>query len=66
MSEKVRIYQLAKDLGIESKDLITALVDMGVDAKTASSSIDAETADMVKQLLEDSQEETSKPAESAT
>ncbi len=62
MSEKVRIYQLAKDLGIESKDLLSMLTDMGVDAKTASSSIEAETAEMVKQLLE----ETPKASETKT
>lgn len=53
MSEKVRIYQLAKDLDIESKDLLAALKDMGVDVKTASSSIDSETAELVTQLIQE-------------
>ncbi len=56
MPEKVRIYQLAKDLDIESKDLLSILEDMGVEAKTASSSIDAETAELVKQLVSDEAE----------
>ena len=64
MSEKVRIYQLAKDLGIESKDLLSMLTDMGVDAKTASSSIELETAETVKQLLEEPAKTTEVKTES--
>lgn len=68
MPEKVRIYQLAKDLDIESKDLLRILEDMGVEAKTASSSIDIETAELVKQLVSDEAKAPSSqesPAEAA-
>ncbi len=51
MSDKVRIYQLAKDLGVESKDLLAALDALGVEYKSSSSSLDAETAEAVTQLL---------------
>ncbi len=51
MSDRVRIYQLAKDLGVESKDLLAALDELGVEYKSSSSSLDTETADAVKQLL---------------
>ena len=37
MSEKVRIYQLAKELEVESKDLLAILDDMGVEYKSHSS-----------------------------
>jgi len=53
MSEKVRIYQLAKDLGLESKELMEILDEMGVEYKSHSSTLEAETADTVKQLVED-------------
>jgi len=52
MSDKVRIYQLARDLGVENSELLAALDDMGVEYKSVSSTIDAETADTVKQLLQ--------------
>jgi len=53
MSSKVRIYQLAKDLGIESKDLMTVLDEMGVEYKSHASTLDEETADTVRQLVAD-------------
>ena len=53
MSEKVRIYQLAKELDLESKDLLPILDDMGVAYKTASSTLDSETAETIRQLVKD-------------
>src|SRR5690606_26534650 len=50
--EKVRIYQLAKELEVESKELLTILDDMGVEYKSHSSTLDAETAETVKQLVQ--------------
>ncbi|HRN19410.1 MAG TPA: translation initiation factor IF-2 N-terminal domain-containing protein, partial [Trueperaceae bacterium] len=43
MSEKVRIYQLARDLGIENKALLAILDEIGVEYKSHSSTLDAET-----------------------
>ncbi|MDZ7800470.1 MAG: translation initiation factor IF-2 [Trueperaceae bacterium] len=57
MSEKVRIYQLAKDLGIESKRLLAILDDMGVAYKSHSSTLDADTAETVRQLVDESSDE---------
>ena len=51
MSEKVRIYNLAKELEIETKAMMDILDDMGVDYKSHSSSLDAETAEAVRQLV---------------
>ena len=62
MSDKVRIYQLARDLGVENNELLAALDDMGVEYKSVSSTIDAETADTVKQLLQPSEAPKKKPA----
>ena len=53
MSDKVRIYQLAKDLEMESKKLLPILDEMGVEYKSHSSTIDAETADTIRQLVQE-------------
>ena len=52
MPTKVRIYQLAKDLGVESKELLAILDDMGVEYKSHSSTLDADTAATVRDLVE--------------
>ena len=38
---KVRVYELARELGVESKALIAQLQDMGEFVKSASSTIEA-------------------------
>jgi len=43
MAAKIRIYQLAKDLGIESKELMATLDEMGVEYKSHASSLDGGT-----------------------
>jgi translation initiation factor IF-2 len=53
MTEKIRIYQLAKDLGLETKKLLDILDEMGVEYKSHSSSLEAETADTIRQLIAD-------------
>ena len=62
MSDKVRIYQLARDLDVENSELLARLDELGVDYKSVSSTLDAETADTVKQLFEPSPEPAAKPA----
>jgi len=52
MTDKVRIYQLARDLGIENRELIAILENMGVEVKSHSSTLDTDTADTVRQLVE--------------
>ncbi len=51
MPDKVRIYQLAKDLGIETKEMLRVLDDMGVEYKSHSSTLDQDVADTVRQLV---------------
>ena len=53
MSDKVRIYQLAKDLNMDSKDLLPILDEMGVEYKSHSSTLDGDVADTIRQLVED-------------
>ena len=45
---RVRIYDLARELGIGSKDVIARLVGMGVSVKSPSSSIDEDVAARVR------------------
>src|SRR6266851_3052881 len=47
----VRVFQLARDLGIESQEVIDRLRKLGVEVKTASSSVDEDTADKLKRAL---------------
>jgi translation initiation factor IF-2 len=49
--EKVRIYILARELSMESKDLLTLCQQHGIDVKNQLSSIDPEVRDQVVQLV---------------
>jgi translation initiation factor IF-2 len=51
MAEKVRIYQLARDLEIDTKDLLAMLDDMGVAYKSHASTLEGDVADTVRQLV---------------
>ncbi|WP_456444746.1 translation initiation factor IF-2 [Oceanithermus sp.] len=48
---KVRIYQLAKELGMENKELMELLDTMGVEYKSHASTLDEETAAAVKEIV---------------
>ena len=52
MADKVRIYQLAKDLELGTKEMLAVLDSMGVDYKSHSSTVDGDTAEAIRQLLE--------------
>jgi translation initiation factor IF-2 len=45
---KLRIYELARELGLESKEVLEQAHSLGVEAKTASSSIESADADLIK------------------
>lgn len=48
---KVRIYQLAKELGMQNAELLEILDQMGVVYKSHASTLEPETADAVKELI---------------
>jgi len=54
---KTRVYELARDLGLESKDVLERAQDLGIDVKTASSGL----ADEEVQLVTLSYEEETAP-----
>jgi translation initiation factor IF-2 len=49
--EKLKVSELAKELGKTAKEILMVLKDLGVAAKTAASSIDPESAKVVRELL---------------
>ncbi len=53
MAEKVRIYQLAKDLNLETKDMLDMLDSMGVEYKSHSSTLEGDIADTIRQLVQE-------------
>ncbi|MBP8672783.1 MAG: translation initiation factor IF-2 N-terminal domain-containing protein, partial [Synergistales bacterium] len=48
---KIRVYELAKMLGLSSKEVVNFLRELGVDVKTHMSSIDTETAQLVEEAF---------------
>ncbi len=44
---KIRVYELAKKLNLQSKEILDALSSMGIEGKTHSSSIDGDVAEKV-------------------
>ena len=48
---KVRVYELAKEAGMDSKELAAKLVELGYDVKAYNSSLDEETAEDIRQKL---------------
>ncbi|GBD98549.1 translation initiation factor IF-2 [bacterium BMS3Abin07] len=48
MSKKMRVHELAKELGKESKDVINALDSLGIEGKKAVSSLSREEVEKVK------------------
>lgn len=48
MNGKIKVHELAKELEIKSKDVITFLQEKGVDVKAAQSSIEGDAVEWVK------------------
>src|SRR5207245_10043083 len=51
LQEKIRIYALAKELNLESKDLIDLCRQAGIEVKNQLSSLDPDQRDAVVQLV---------------
>ncbi|MBC2714204.1 MAG: translation initiation factor IF-2 [Desulfobacteraceae bacterium] len=48
---KVRIYELARELNLENKELLGKMEEMGIEAKSHMSSLDEAAIDQIKQAL---------------
>ncbi|MFC6591306.1 translation initiation factor IF-2 [Deinococcus lacus] len=62
---KVRIYTLAKDLGVDNNRMLEILDGLGVSYKSVSSTIEEETVDLIRQLLADEGHEATAEPEAA-
>ncbi|HHX29356.1 MAG TPA: translation initiation factor IF-2 [Firmicutes bacterium] len=51
MANRIRVYEIAKELGVDSKDVITALTQIGVPVKNHMAALTDEAAEKVKQRL---------------
>jgi translation initiation factor IF-2 len=57
VSNKVRVYELAKEHGLENKDVIRRLLDLGIDAKSHSSSVTVGDAQRFRESLGKSEDQ---------
>lgn len=62
---KIKVSELAKELNKTSKELLQVLADLKVTAKTAASSIDEESAKVVRELLAPKKEAPAAPPQPA-
>lgn len=58
---KVRVYELARDLDMESKDVLERAKELGFEVKTASSGLDEEAAALVRLSYDDAAKTTTEP-----
>jgi hypothetical protein len=47
-TDKVRVYELAKEAGMKSTELADKLIELGYDIKGYNSSVDGETAEKIR------------------
>jgi len=52
----VRIYDLARELGVSNQQIIEVLRELGVEVKSHSSTIDESTAQVVRELIKEQQD----------
>jgi translation initiation factor IF-2 len=66
MTEKVKVHEIAKELGIASKDVVKKASDMGMEVKSANSSVTMEEADkLANYIINGEMPEPPKPAKKA-
>lgn len=59
----MRVYELARELGLDSKDVLAQAKELGVEAKTASSGLSDEAADLLKLAFAPEEEAAEEVAE---
>ena len=61
----MRVYELARDLGVDSKELLQQAHDLGIEVKTASSGLDEESAELLRLAVagDESEPEAVEPEE---
>lgn len=65
----MRVYELARELGVDSKEVLAQAGELGVDVKTASSGLDDDAAELLRLAFKPGEEpsdmDTSAPEQSA-
>ena len=51
LSDKIRIYELSRDLNLENKDILDAAQKLSISVKSHSSSISLDDAKKIKNLI---------------
>ncbi|MBA3060926.1 MAG: translation initiation factor IF-2 [Nitrospirae bacterium] len=62
---KLRVHELAKKLGVDNKEILKALSDLGVKGKTHSSTVETEFAEKIEKLLKKKTAPAIKPKKTA-
>jgi translation initiation factor IF-2 len=62
---KTRIYELARELELDSKDVLARAIELGLEVKTASSGLDEDEAGLVRLSYQDDSDESAEPAAGA-
>ena len=50
ISDKIRIYELSRDLNLDNKDILDAAQKLSISVKNHSSSISVEEAEKIKKM----------------
>lgn len=61
--KKIRIYELARELDMDSKDLINEIQELDIDITSHMSTLEAEEAELIKSILLDEDKEKSEVEE---
>ena len=51
MSDRVRVYDLARELGLSNRELLDLLEGQGIEVRSHSSTLEPEYADLVRELI---------------
>ncbi|MGB8362299.1 MAG: translation initiation factor IF-2 [Acidimicrobiia bacterium] len=57
----MRVYELARELGVDSKEVLAQALDLGLEVKTASSGLDDEGAELVRLAFAPAEKAEEKP-----
>lgn len=66
MTEKVRVHEVAKELGITSKEVIAKASDMSISVKSAQSTLSMEQAESLANFIMNGEKPSTKPAKKDT
>ncbi|MGA1796776.1 MAG: translation initiation factor IF-2 [bacterium] len=60
---KIRVHSLAKELGLSSQDMVQQIRDLGLEIKSYMSTIDEDTANLIKEIIREKRKKSGAVAE---